>query len=87
MSLQQTRDGRRIVWLAQEGPPKNFTAVDVTDPRQRKVVVQTDLPHGPVRSNSLDVVGDIMAVAHQTYEPGDQPAGIELWDIGVPEEQ
>jgi hypothetical protein len=86
MSLQKTRDGRRVMWLAHEGPPKNFTAVDVTDPKKPKTVVQTDLPHNRVRSNSLEIVGDVMAVAHQTYNLGDQPAGIELWDIGVPEE-
>ena len=86
MSLQQARDGRRILWLAHEGPPKNFTGVDVTDPRRPKVVVQTDLPHQRVRSNSLETVGDVMAVAYQTVEPGMQPAGIELFDISVPEQ-
>jgi hypothetical protein len=86
MSLQKAKDGRRILWLAHEGPPTNFTGVDVSDPKKPKVVVQTELPHGRVRSNSLETVGDIMAVAHQTYEQGDTPAGIELWDISVPEE-
>ena len=81
MSLQKAKDGRRILWLAHEGPPTNFTGVDVSDPKKPKVVVQTELPHGRVRSNSLETVGDIMAVAHQTYEQGDKPAGIELWDI------
>jgi hypothetical protein len=85
MSLQKARDGRRILWLAHEGPPKNFTAVEVTDPRRPKVVTQTDLPHGRVRSNSLETVGDVMAVAHQTVDPGGQPAGIEFWDISTPE--
>jgi hypothetical protein len=35
MSVQKTGDGRRIMWLAHEGPPKNFTGVDVTDLRLR----------------------------------------------------
>ena len=43
-AMQMARDGRRILWLAHESAPKNFTAVDVSDPRQPKVVVQTDLP-------------------------------------------
>ena len=34
MSLQKAKDGRRILWLAHEGPPTNFTGVDVTDPAQ-----------------------------------------------------
>lgn len=85
MSLQKAPDGRRILWLAHEGPPKNFTGVDVTDPSRPKVIVQTDLPHNKVRSNSLETTGDVMAVAYQTYQPGLQPAGIELFDISVPE--
>src|SRR5262245_36179867 len=85
ISMQKTKDGRRILWLAHESAPKNFTAVDVTDPRQPKVVVQTDLPHGDVRSNSLDVVGDILAVAYQTKKWGMKPAGMDLFDISVPE--
>jgi len=85
MSLQKTRDGRRILWLAHESPPKNFTGVDVTDPKQPKVIVQTELPHMKVRSNSLETTGDIMAVAYQTVEPGLKPAGFELFDISVPE--
>jgi hypothetical protein len=86
MSMQMARDGRRILWLAHESAPKNFTAVDVTDPRAPKVVVQTDLPHAKVRSNSLDVVGDTMAVAYQTRDPGLKPAGFELFDVSVPEQ-
>lgn len=85
MSLQRAPDGRRIMWMAHEGPPKNFTGVDVTDPRNPRVVVQTDLPHNKVRSNSLETTGNIMAVAYQTYGPGLQPAGVELFDISVPE--
>src|SRR5215475_7310078 len=39
MSIQIAPDGRRILWLAHESAPKNFTAVDVSDPRKPKVVV------------------------------------------------
>jgi hypothetical protein len=85
MSIQIARDGRRILWLAHESAPKNFTAVDVSDPRAPKVVVQTDLPQAFMRSNSLETVGDVMAVAYQTREPGQKPAGFELFDISTPE--
>jgi hypothetical protein len=85
MSLQLARGGRRILWLAHESAPKNFTAVDVTDPRAPKVVVQTDLPHAKMRSNSLETSGDVMAVAYQVAEAGLKPAGVELFDISVPE--
>ena len=85
MSVQLTRDGRRVLWLAHESAPKNFTAVDVTEPRSPKVIVQTDLPHAQMRSNSLEVSGDLMAVAYQVSKFGLQPAGFELFDITVPE--
>ena len=85
MALQMARDGRRVLWLAHESAPKNFTAVDVTDPRALKVIVQTDLPHARMRSNSLEVAGDLMAVAYQVSEFGVKPAGFELFDISVPE--
>ena len=85
MGMQLARDGRRILWLAHESAPKNFTAVDVTDPKNPRVVVQTELPHAKVRSNSLDVVGDIMAVAYQTSAVNTKPAGFDLFDISTPE--
>ncbi|HEX2567204.1 MAG TPA: hypothetical protein VHL85_10125 [Burkholderiales bacterium] len=85
MAMQRARDGRRILWLAHESAPKNFTAVDVTDPRAPRVVVQTDLPHAQMRSNSLEVSGDLMAVAYQVTRFGLKPAGFELFDISVPE--
>jgi|SRR5687767_6274328 hypothetical protein len=101
-TMQASKDGRRIMWMAHESAPKNFTAVDVTDPRNPKLVVQTDLPHNDVRSNSLDVVGDLMIVAYQVrrsggvvndpnkikadLELGLKPAGIDLFDISTPEQ-
>jgi hypothetical protein len=85
MSIQIAKDGRRILWLAHESAPKNFTAVDVSDPRAPKLVARADLPQSHMRSNSLETVGDIMAVAYQTTRPGLQPAGFELFDISVPE--
>ena len=86
MAVQVAKDGRRILWLAHESAPKNFTAVDVSDPRKPKVVVQTDLPQSHMRSNSLEITGDIMAVAYQTQKVGQQPAGFELFDISKPEQ-
>ena len=85
MAMQIAHDGRRILWLAHESAPKNFTGVDVSDPRKPKVVVQTDLPQTHMRSNSLEISGNIMAVAYQTQKKGQKPAGFELFDIWVPE--
>src|SRR6185437_8960894 len=85
MSVQIAPDGRRIIWLAHERAPKNFTGVDVSDPRRPKIVVQTDLPQQHMRSNSLETTGNIMTVAYQCDSVGQQPAGFELFDISVPE--
>src|SRR5829696_6536936 len=71
MSMQLARDGRRVLWLAHESAPK--------------IIVQTDLPHAQMRSNSLEVAGDLMAVAYQVTRFGLKPAGFELFDISVPE--
>src|SRR4030088_2180367 len=70
MAIQVAKDGRRILWLAHESAPKNFTAVDVSDPRKPRIVVQTDLPQSYMRSNSLELTGDILAVAYQTQKVG-----------------
>jgi len=85
MGLQITGDGRRILWLAHESAPKNFSGVDVSDPRNPRLIVQTDLPHMKLRSNSLDVCGNLLAVAYQTQVPGLKPAGMDLFDVSVPE--
>jgi len=85
MSMQLTKDGRRILWMAHESAPKNYTAVDVTDPRTLKIVARADLPHNRMRSNSLETVGDILAIAYQTQQTGDPEAGVALLDISTPE--
>ena len=84
MAIQLAPGGRRVLWLAHESAPKNVTAVDVSDPRKPAVVVQTELPHGDMRSNSLDVVGNLLVVAYQTSRPGLKPAGFEIFDVSDP---
>ncbi len=84
MAIQLTRDRRRVLWIAHESAPKNVTAVDVTNPKKPTLIVQTDLPHDQMRSNSLDVVGDLLVVAYQTKEVGAKPAGFEIFDVGDP---
>ena len=84
MVVQLARDGRRVLWLAHESAPKNVTAVDVTDPRRPSLIWQTDLPHHQMRSNSLDLAGDLLVVAYQTSVPGAKPAGFEIFDVAEP---
>ncbi len=86
IAMQLADDGRRILWMAHESAPKNFTGVDVTDPKNPRVIVQTELPHMKVRSNSLDVVGNLMVVANQTKEVNMKPAGFDVYDISTPEQ-
>ncbi len=86
IAMQLLPGGRRVLWLAHESAPKNFTGVDVTDPRKPRVIVQTELPHAGVRSNSLEISGHLMAVAYQVSRPGMAPAGFDLFDISVPEQ-
>jgi hypothetical protein len=82
IGLQKTKDGRRIMYIAHECYPVNFSVVDVTDPSKPNLLMQTELPHNEVRSNSLDLVGDILAVAYQTQKPGRKPArAMELFDV------
>ena len=85
MAIQIAKDGRRILWIAHESAPKNFTGIDVSDPRAPKVVVQTALPHDHLRSNSLELTGDILAVAYQSKRVGQAGTGLELFDISIPE--
>jgi len=66
IGVQFIKDGRRILWLAHESAPKNFSAIDVSDSRRPKLITRTELPHARMRSNSLDVMRNMMAVAYQT---------------------
>ncbi|MBI1846483.1 MAG: hypothetical protein HYR86_05880 [Candidatus Rokubacteria bacterium] len=84
MAIQRTRDDRRVLWIAHESAPKNVSAVDVTDPRKPTLIVQTDLPHDRMRSNSLDLVSDLLVVAYQTGAAGMTPAGFEIFDVADP---
>ena len=58
ISLKRLTNGRRILFVAHEGAPKDFTILDVTDPTVPKVLAQIDLPHHRIRSNSLALVFD-----------------------------
>ena len=86
MAIQQYPGGRRLLYLAHESSPKDITVVDVTDVANPKVLLQTELPHREMRSNSLAVVGDILYVAYQTARPGMTPAGMGIYDISKPGE-
>jgi len=76
--------GRRTLYIAHESAPRNFTGVGVSDPRRPEVICTVDLPHSEVRSNSLAVCGELMAVAYQASRPGGTPAGLEIFELSDP---
>lgn len=83
-ALQKLPGGRRILYIAHESGPKDFSVVDVTSPSTPRVIMQTDLPHENVRSNSLALIGDILLVAYQVTRPGMKPAGMGVYNVGNP---
>ena len=86
MHIHQTRDGRRILYLAHESAPKDITSVDVTDIANPRVLVQTEHEYPHLRSNSLSIVGDTMLVAYQSLNPGQPGTGMGVYDISNVEE-
>jgi hypothetical protein len=84
LAIQTLSNGRRILYIAHESGPKDFSVVEVTDPTQPKLLLQTDLPHSDVRSNSLALVGDILVVAYQTARHDMTPAGMTVYDVADP---
>ena len=84
--LHRTGDGRRVLYLAHESAPKDITSVDVTDIANPRLLAQTELAYGHLRSNSLSIVDDTMLVAYQSLEPGQPGTGMGLYNISNPEE-
>jgi len=86
IALHQTRDGRRIFYMAHVAAPKDITSVDVTDIANPKLIAQTDLDYPHLRSNSLSIQGDTMLVAYQSTEPNQPGTGVGVYDISNAEE-
>jgi hypothetical protein len=85
LALREYPDGRRILFLAHESAPVCFSAIDVTDVRAPRVLVQVPTPSSEVRCNSLGLSGTVLAVAHQTARVGLPYAGMRVYDISSPE--
>ena len=84
--LHVTSDGRRVLYMAHESAPKDITSVDVTDIANPRLLAQTELAYGHLRSNSLSIVDDTMLVAYQSLEPGQPGTGMGVYNISNPEE-
>ena len=81
MMIKLTPQGRRILYIAHENQPIAFSILDVTDPSTPELVWQLPLPHKKIRANSLALCGDTLLVAYQVYQPGDNPAGFQIYDV------
>ena len=81
LALKQLPGGKRVLFIAHLFAPKDFTVLDVTDPTKPKVLLQTELPHQEMRSNSLAIVDDILLVAYQSNKFGVKPAGMGVYDV------
>ena len=81
MALQQL-GARRLLYIAHEGQTTCLSVVDVTDASAPALVAQLPSPGpGVTRCNSLGLANGVLAVANQTLNVGQQPAGMWLLDV------
>jgi len=84
LALQTYGDGRRVLYLAHESGPMCVSVLDVTHPEAPTVITQIPVEAPFVRCNSLGLAGTTMVVAHQTAKPGQDHAGLDVYDIADP---
>src|ERR1051325_7610788 len=84
MALHIGPNGRRTLFMAHLNAPGDFSAIDVTDPRNPTIIYSQERPHMNMRSNCLRIGGNTMLVSRQVNPPGDKPAGVEVFDIADP---
>jgi hypothetical protein len=76
--------GRRLLYVAHESGPHCFTIFDVTNPAQPATVRVVDTTSADVRCNSLDVSGNVLAVATETKQQGQPGGGFRLYALDDP---
>ncbi|MEA2247589.1 MAG: hypothetical protein QOH46_2118 [Solirubrobacteraceae bacterium] len=77
----RAKDGRRILYMANESGPTCFSVIDVTDARRPTVLKTIDVPGPNTRCNNLDASGNLLVVANQTEKANQAPAGVQVFDI------
>src|SRR5438270_4274079 len=85
IAIQQLPDGRRVGYFANESGPMGMSVMDVTNPRNPGVLAQIPAENDHTRFNSLSMSGTILAVARQTVDPGQNLAGMVVYDASDPE--
>jgi hypothetical protein len=83
-AMKLTSGGRRLLYVAHESGPHCFTIFDVTDPIAPMTVRVVDTNSADVRCNSLDVSGNILAVAAETKQQGQPGGGFSLYALDDP---
>ena len=84
LALTQYANGKRVLFLAHESAPMCFSIIDVTDPEEPDRYQADPGRGGFLRCNSLGLSGTTLIVAHQTEKPGQQYAGIDIYDVADP---
>jgi hypothetical protein len=84
LALRQYPNGRRVLFLAHESAPMCFSAIDVTNPQDPKVIAQIPVEAASVRCNSLGLSDTTLAVAHQVEKAGQPHAGMDTYDVTDP---
>jgi hypothetical protein len=82
LAIQQRPDGRRILYVAHEERVICLSIVEVTHPEAPVLLNQLPSPApGVTRCNSLGLSGNVLAVADQTINVGQGPAGMWVLDV------
>jgi hypothetical protein len=82
LAIQQRPDGRRILFIAHEERVICLSIVEVTHPEAPVLLNQLPSPApGVTRCNSLGLSGNVLAVADQTVNLGQGPAGMWVLDV------
>ncbi|MEA2689415.1 MAG: hypothetical protein QOD51_2022 [Candidatus Eremiobacteraeota bacterium] len=76
--------GRRMLYVAHESGPHCFSIFDVTDPARPRTVRVLDTVSENVRCNSLDVFGNVLAVAAETKQQGQPGGGFRIYRLDDP---
>jgi hypothetical protein len=83
-AMKVAAGGRRLLYVAHESGPHCFTVFDVTDPARPQTVRVVDTVSADVRCNSLDVSGNVLAVAAETKQQGQPGGGFRLYALDDP---
>lgn len=84
LAMKMTAAGRRVLFVAHEAPPGCFDVIDVTDPRAPRVIERVPVPVPSLSCNSLDIAGNILAVAGEMPKQGDAGGAVRFWDVSDP---